>query len=212
MSTTDAFSGFKASHFAAYDERHWGRGSSRERAAVQDAVASLVQGLRSRVGEELRALDVGYTPDGPGIRNNWKVDSKSVYFRRPEAERLHLGPLFVAERARAAMPSDSLDNHAEAVLGLVIDTAGIDVGLRLHPGAIVDRRNLAEWLRAGNVDAFALTLQGLPETVTVAIGSDVRVGPAVDAAWVEQLPARLDAGEAFAVGRAFGRSDPVLSD
>lgn len=210
------FGGFLPAHFQSYEEHKWAKGTfNRERTAVHELALALMNIARDGMsaseetpGPEL-ALEA--SSDHPSVLNGWRVDAKWVYLVRPPAERERLHRLFVAERAAAGVPVDPIGFQSEATIALTLDLTGLDLSLRLHRHAALDRHNLSALLRTEDgARAFLATLRALPDTFTVTVGPDVRVAATADAEYVDLVGQRLGPdGDNIAIGRHFGRSEPV---
>lgn len=206
---SEVFSGFSPAHFDAYAEAKWKKNSHvRERTAAGEVAGRALEAARRSAFPDATDFQVGVTQDAAGILNNWTVDAKCVFLHRNTAELERIQPLLAYERQHAGFPSDTEAHHSEAILGLQLDAAGVEVGLRIHRHAALDRRNILALLGDSNgLSTLLDALRALPESIALSAGREVKLAPLIDEAW---LRAAL-AGNAdwLAIGAFFGRNEAV---
>ena len=208
------FPGFVASDFDAYEAHKWSsnrfnlpRMQVRER--VEQLAALIVQGL----GASMEGLVLGVSQDHPTIFNNKKVDAQRVWWGRSPEQRKELAPLIRRERSRLSCEAEPQPHHAELNVGLAVNFDGVDISLRLHPSACLDRANAQALLKdAGRASQLLALLQGLPDSVVMDMEAE-RVACA--ALTVESIAAGLEGlqpdSPAWYVGCRFTREDEALT-
>ena len=202
------FDGFKSAHFDAYEQRKWSMGRfNLERMRVREHAEGLGRALLGGLGE--RGLALRSSQDHPTIFNDKKVDAQWVVLGRADATRRPLKPLLVRERNLAHEAESALPQKQEAVLSLRVDVGGVEVALRLHRAAAMDRKNLATALAGDAVKTqFNTLLSGLPDGTVVQVG-DVVV-PASEANATAVADGLANGAEWLMVGRAYGRGEAVV--
>lgn len=208
-----AFSGFGPADFLAYEEHKWASNRfNLERMRAREKLQQLAGAAAGVAGVDALGLGMEATHDHPTIFNHKRVDAQWVFFARPEAERKRLSVLIDKEHPLHRVVEDPAPHHLHAILGLRLDLAGLEVGLRIHRNAWVDVRNLgARCTSAEGRAALVALIAAVPGGVVCAGGPEI-AGELVD----DETLAPLSAGgepetEWILVARRFDREDPLLT-
>ncbi|MBN2362150.1 MAG: hypothetical protein JXR83_22050 [Deltaproteobacteria bacterium] len=142
--------GFTADDFALYrPERRTSAMYTLKRRAVKDKLRALEECLRSALGASLDGLAAEFSDDSPSLVNHHCVDRQWLCWLRDAAAQQRLRSLLDKIKLTAPDALDVAAHHKHAHLALVVDERGVEVGLRLHRRASVDRENLAARLKEG---------------------------------------------------------------
>ena len=138
------FDGFSDKDFDAYAPAKWRSNVyNRERLEVKQRLLPLATALASRLlGTDGAALEAAASIEHPALVNHKQVDAQHVYFSRGEAARRVLDTIIDRARGVASLLEDPTPQRSHVFLVLSLSVARVDVALRLHPEATVDRQNL----------------------------------------------------------------------
>lgn len=190
------FSGFLPTDFAAYTANKWNSNAfTLERMKVKDklhllsqACADLVQGkLHPHLSDEF-----------PNITNHKKVDAQWLFFSRGGDQSVELARFLERIELKAEKIFQLAAHEKNIGISIIVNEAGLRAGLMLHPGALVDRRNLAAKLHnAWDRERLLSLLQGTP--LTISLGDHVASSADVSLESLEGLSAPLaeQEGEMF---------------
>ncbi len=156
-----------------------------------------VKGKLEGIGGELTQVleDAGLTlamnlsDEFPSLWNKKLVDTQWLFFSRDEAARVELTDLVDRERTLADTLADPTPRFRQVFLGVSVDKDHLEVGLRLHHDAWVDRQNLLNLAGTPEgVNRFKEVLGALPEHYEVSLaGEETFEPPAVDESVIEKL-------------------------
>ncbi|MFT5433732.1 MAG: hypothetical protein ACI9OJ_004440, partial [Myxococcota bacterium] len=200
-----------AADFDAYLEKKWSSNRyNLERMRVREKAEMLFHAVLTKLGADAESLGVSATADHPSVFNKRSVDSQWVLAGRKPAERKRITPLLSRELSVREAVEDPLPQHQEAVVGLRIDHEVVEVSVRLHMHAHLDRANLAKKLAdpAARTELVAL-LQALPAELLV--GRQKLVGATITDENLVEWAARLDAAQWWSVARRFARDDAEVA-
>ncbi|MFO8070947.1 MAG: hypothetical protein R6V85_03640 [Polyangia bacterium] len=137
--------GFTPDDFDAYLPEKWASNVyTLPRRKVKDKLESLGRDLSAALERNDLPLAMHLSDDHPSLWNNKKVSRQWLFFSRDEAARKKLIELIDTERTLADTLADPTPLFRHAFLGVSVDKDYLEVGLRLHHDAWVDRRNLRE--------------------------------------------------------------------
>jgi hypothetical protein len=138
------FSGFSAADFDAYQAKKWKSNVfNRERLEVKQKLVAL--------GRELMGIMIG--PDGsplaaepsvehPALWNHKQVEAQHLFFSRNEGQRKELDAIIDRGKSIASMIDDPTPQRNHLFLAVTLTEPAIELSLKLHPDARVDRENL----------------------------------------------------------------------
>ncbi len=169
------FDGFSAQDFDAYLPEKWG---SNMFTLPRRKVKEKLDFIGKRLFEDFKAYGLSLTKhlsdDHPSLWNNKKVDTQWLFFSRDEEARKKLAEIIDTERTLADTLTDPTPLYRHAFLGVSVNQDHIEVGLRLHHDAWVDRKNLTALLNDDASRAQFDEIRGnLPADFEIgAVGSD----------------------------------------
>ena len=169
------FDGFSAEDFDAYLPEKW---SSNVFTLPRRKVKEKLDFIGKRLFEDFRAYGLSLTmhlsDDHPSLWNKKKVDTQWLFFSRDEEARKKLAEIIDTERTLADTLTDPTPLYRHVFLGVSVNHEQIEVGIRLHHEAWVDRKNLAALLNDDASRAQFDEIRGnLPEDFEIgAVGSD----------------------------------------
>jgi hypothetical protein len=187
------FEGFTIEDFDAYLPEKW---SSNMFTLPRRKVRDRLEQLGRKLGEVFQSVDIELIPhlsdDHPSLWNNKKVDIQWLFFSRNETARKEITEIIDTERTLAATLADPTPLYRHIFIGVALDQHGIEVGVRLHFDAWVDRKNLLALISdAEKGDALAnLIREGLGGDYLCGISDDGEVPAAgITAAFIAQAAA-----------------------
>lgn len=212
------FRPFTDRDFDAYLERKWRSNVfNRERLEVKQNL----QALGRRLGPALQSaggapLACEVSVEHPALWNQRKVESQTLFFSRNEEARRELDTIISKQRSMAALIEDPSPLHNHIFLSLLIDKDRLELGLKLHSDASVDRENLtrkcAEFFARERLIGL---LRALPQGFRVGIVGQQPQRPAaeVDDEAIQALLQALPGARSWlAVWREYRRDDPKVGD
>jgi hypothetical protein len=116
---------------------------NRERLEVKQRLLPLGRRLGGGlVGSDGAPLDVAASVEHPAIFNHKLVDAQHLYFSRGEAARRELDAINDRARGIASFVEDPTPQRTHVFLALSVFHDRLEIALRIHPEASVDRQNL----------------------------------------------------------------------
>ncbi len=136
--------GLSLADFDCYEPRKWKSNVyNRERLEVKQKLVALARSVGGSVlGADGSPLFVEASVEHPALWNHKQVDSQSVYFSRHEAARKELDGFIDRSKPMASLVDDPTPQHNHVFLAITVSHEVLEVSLRLHPDARVDRQNL----------------------------------------------------------------------
>lgn len=130
--------------FDCYEPRKWKSNVyNRERLEVKQKLVALARGVGGSVlGADGSPLYIEASVEHPALWNHKQVDSQSVFFSRHEAARKELDGFIDRSKPMASLVDDPTPQHNHVFLAITVSHELLEVSLRLHPDARVDRQNL----------------------------------------------------------------------
>jgi hypothetical protein len=171
------FPGFTDRDFDAYAPNKWKSNVfNRERLEVKQKLLSLGKELSGAlVAADGSPLLCEASVEHPALWNHKQVESQHLFFSRNEGARKELDRIIDRARSMTTMLEDPTPqrNHVFLTVGIFHDR--MDMSLRLHPDAKIDRQNLERksvelWEREKLVDL----LRSLPAGSTVGVTEGAR--------------------------------------
>src|SRR5262249_47017911 len=94
------------------------------------------------VGSDGSPLFIEASVEHPALWNHKQVDSQHVYFSRNEAARKELDGIIDRQKPIASLLDDPTPQRNHLFLAITLGNEALEVSLKLHPDARVDRQNL----------------------------------------------------------------------
>jgi hypothetical protein len=137
-------SGLTASDFDSYEPRKWKSNVfNRERLEVKQKLLTIGRDAGERLlGADGSPLFIESSVEHPALWNHKQVDIQSVFFSRHEAARKEIDGIIERSKPIASLLDDPTPQRNHLFLALTISHEALEVSLRLHPDARVDRQNL----------------------------------------------------------------------
>lgn len=187
------FTGFTDTDFDAYAQNKWKSNVfNRERLEVKQKLVA----LEREIGARLHASDGSpllceASVEHPALWNHKQVEAQHLFFSRNEGARKEIDRVIERSRSIQTMLADPTPqrNHIFLAVSLIHD--GVEVALKLHPDARVDRQNLERKLAdAWEQEQLVEILRGLPSGYLLGVtGSNMT--PTQEAS-AERLRAALE--------------------
>ena len=166
--TYDAFPGFVARDFAAFEkQKQRDPESNAERLVVKRKLAALGKELAPALAAAALDLEAKTSLSHPYTYNGFKVDSMWVYFGRGDASKKAIKKKLGGELGKDVDPT-----YQGIILLVEIDERRVACGLKIHPAAWWDGQNFARRVRSAEGESVALAalLNALPRGYAMSIG------------------------------------------
>ncbi len=214
------FSGFTASDFDAYAPKKWKSNVfTRERLEVKQKLQALGRAAApSLLGVDGAPLSSETSAEYPALWNHKQVEAQHLFFSRNEAARKELDQIIDRTKSLASLIDDPTPLRNHVFLAVSISQTQLDIAVKLHPDARIDRENIDRKCD----DHFE---RGKLLHMVAGLGAQYRIGITPDvttvdlddsalAALVKRLatmpaapPLALAAPHLFYVGRAIAQSE-----
>jgi len=175
------FAGLTQSDFACYEARKWKSNVyNRERLEVRQKLLALGHGCAGHLlGPDGAPLFLEASVEHPAVWNHKQVDSQSIYFSRNEAARKQLDGFIDRQKPISTLLDDPTPQRNHLFLGVTVVHESLDVVLKIHPDASVDRQNLEHKLNEHyEAERLMGLLHELPEGFTIGVLPDqTALGP-----------------------------------
>lgn len=137
------FVGLTLSDFACYEPRKWKSNVyNRERLEVRQKLLLLGQSCAGQLlGPDGAPLHLEASVEHPAVWNHKQVENQSIYFSRNEAARKQLDGFIDRQKPIASLLDDPTPQRNHIFLAVTVHHESIEVSLKLHPDATVDRQN-----------------------------------------------------------------------
>ncbi len=209
------FAGFTAEDFDAYLPEKW---SSNMFTLPRRKVKDKLEAIGRQLFAELATCGLQLVPhlsdDHPSLWNNKRVETQWLFFSRDEGAQKKLAEIIDTERTLAANLADPAPLYRHVFLGVAVDCEHLEIGLRMHHDAWVDRKNLLTLLATEDGRCHFLDLLGtLPGHYEVGlVGGEIGPASGFDMDRLEDLTTRFGEGGGFLfVGARLPRDQvPVL--
>ena len=138
------FPGFTAADFDAYQAKKWKSNVfNRERLEVKQKLASLGRELQgAMIAPDGSPLAIEASVEHPALWNHKQVEAQHLYFSRNEGARKELDAIIDRGKSMASMIDDPTPQRNHLCLAVTLTEQAIELSLKLHPDARVDRENL----------------------------------------------------------------------
>ena len=206
---------FAAKDFDAYLEKKWQSNAfNRERLEVREKLEALGRLLApAMVAGDGSPLECEVSVEHPALWNQRRVENQHLFFSRNKDARREIDTIISKKRTMAALIEDPSPLRNHIFLGVMIDRSQVELSLKLHSDASVDRENVTrkcqEYFQREKLLAL---IQGLPEGYQVGIqGRDQHPGSELSDETLQELLQDLQGADSWlVVRRAFPREDPLV--
>src|SRR5258706_3724325 len=136
--------GFTASDFDASAPKKWKSNVfTRERLEVKQKLVALGRELMGPlVGADGAPLAAEPSVEHPALWNHKQVDAQHLFFARNEGARKELDAIIDRQKTFASLIDDPTPLRNHVFLAITLSHDVLDLSLKLHPDARVDRQNL----------------------------------------------------------------------
>lgn len=138
------FPGLTAADFSCYEPQKWRSNVfNRERLEIKQKLLSLAR----EVGVALTASDgsplfIEASVEHPALWNHKQVEAQHIYFSRNEAARKALDAIIDRQKPISTLLDDPTPQRNHVFLAISLSHEGLELSVKLHPEASVDRHNL----------------------------------------------------------------------
>ena len=221
------FPGFTAADFDAYQPKKWKSNVfNRERLEVKQKLVALGRALEgAMVGPDGSPLAAEPSVEHPALWNHKQVEAQHLFFWRNEGARKELDAIIDRGKSIASMIDDPTPQRNHLFLAVTLSEQAIELSLKLHPDARVDRDNLERKCEDHfEREKLVHLMRGLGEGFRVGITPEPMPVDALDGDKLQALLAQLGKGAGaptpltlsppqrlFYVGRAIGRDDAIAA-
>ncbi|MEO6953323.1 MAG: KOW motif-containing protein [Polyangia bacterium] len=184
---------------------------NRERLDTKQRLGPLAEALSTAlIGTDGAQLEASWSLEHPHLVNRKQVEAQHVYFSRGETARRALDTIIDRARGVASLLEDSTPQRSHVHLAVSLLSDRLEVALRLHPEATVDRQNLLRRCQDPYALAHLVSLvTSLPDGFVGGVVPDVQPARLLDGvALAEQLRRFGTASQQSASLFSFVRSRP----
>jgi hypothetical protein len=138
------FSGFGSADFDAYASKKWKSNVfNRERMEVKQKLVSLARELQAAItAVDGSPLAVDTSVEHPALWNHKQVEAQHLFFSRNEGSRKELDQIIDRQKSFASMIDDPTPLRNHVFLVVTLQHEALELALKLHPDAKIDRQNL----------------------------------------------------------------------
>jgi len=138
------FPGFTAADFDAYQPKKWKSNVfNRERLDVKQKLVALGRELQGvMLAPDGSPLAVEPSVEHPALWNHKQVEAQHLWFSRNEGARKELDAIIDRGKSMASMIEDPSPQRNHLFLAVTLGEQALELSLKLHPDARVDRENL----------------------------------------------------------------------
>lgn len=164
INDTPEFDGLTPEDFDAFAPEKWNSNMfTLPRRKVKSKLAHLGRLIEQQLQQESLPLIMHLSDEFPSLWNKKLVDNLWLFFSRDEDAQAALTAVIDKERTLATTLADPTPRYRQIFLGAAVNETHLEVGLRLHHDAWVDRDNLLRKLdKPENGDEFVGLLKRLP--------------------------------------------------
>jgi hypothetical protein len=158
------FEGLTPEDFDAFAPEKWNSNMfTLPRRKVKSKLAHLGRLIEQQLKQQSLPLIMHLSDEFPSLWNRKIVDNLHLFFSRDEEAQAALTAVIDKERTLATTLADPTPRYRQIFLGAAVNETHLEVGLRLHHDAWVDRDNLLRKLdKPENKDEFVGFLKQLP--------------------------------------------------
>lgn len=206
---------FAAKDFDAYLERKWQSNAfNRERLEVRQKLEALGRLLAPTiVAGDGSLLDPEVSAEHPALWNQRRVENQHLFFSRNAEARKEIDGIISRKRSMAALIEDPSPLRNHIFLAVMIDHQQVELSLKLHSDAAVDRDNLVrKTVEYFQREKLLQMIQDLPAEYAVGIvGREEHPAAGVDDETLQQLIQDLPSAESwFVLRRSLSRDDSIV--
>ncbi len=219
------FPGFTAADFDAYQPKKWKSNVfNRERLEVKQKLVALGRELQgAMLAPDGSPLAAEPSVEHPALWNHKQVEAQHLYFSRNEGARKELDAIIDRGKSIASMIDDPSPQRNHLFLAVTLSEQALELSLKLHPDARVDRENLERKCDDHfEREKLLHLLRGLGDGFKAGVTPDVVAVGELDEGKLLELVAALGksgGGPALPgapqkllyVGRAIARADAVAA-
>lgn len=220
------FSGFTAADFDAYQPKKWKSNVfNRERLEVKQKLLALGRELQgAMLAPDGSPLAIEPSVEHPTLWNHKQVEAQHLYFSRNEGARKELDAIIERGQSIASMIDDPSPQRNHLFLAATVSESAIEMSLKLHPDARVDRENLERKCEDHfEREKLVHLLQGLGPAYRTGVLPDLFSVGEVDSGRLQELivvlgkattPPAFTLGaphRLFYVGRAIDRAEALAA-
>jgi transcription antitermination factor NusG len=211
------FSPFSTKDFDAYLQNKWeSHVFNRERLEVREKLEALGKLLNpSLVGGDGAPLECEVSTEHPALWNQRKVQNQHLFFSRNKEARKEIEGIISKNRSMAALIEDPSPLRNHIFLAVMIDKDQVELSLKLHTDAAVDRDNLQRKCQEYfHREKLVNLIQDLPAGFRVGIyGQSDGVTAELDDEAFQKLIQDLPSCDSWlAVRRTLSREDPAVTE
>lgn len=209
------FAGFSDADFDAYlPKKVLSHVYNRERLETKQkllALGSMVGG--QMLGSDRAPLAREASAEHPALWNHKRVECQELFFSRHAQARQEIEGLIDKQRTLASLIDDPTPQRKHIVLVVGIDSKHVEIALKLHSDARIDRDNLerkcSDYFHR---ERLTTILRSLPEPYRIGVvGGTMHEPKDIDDDTLQALVAELaSTGSRLDVARSFPRTDPAL--
>lgn len=204
-----------AKDFDAFLENKWASHVfNRERLEVKEKLQALGQLLApTMVASDGSLLECEVSTEHPALWNQKCVRNQHLFFSRNNTLRKELDGFISKQRTIAALIEDPSPLRNHIFLSVMIDRHQVEMALKLHSDAAVDRENLQKKCQEFFLREKLLTLiNQLPEEFSIGIDGEEEtpVGDLDDDGMVELIQKLPETKSWLVIRRTLDRDDPVV--
>jgi hypothetical protein len=191
------FPGLTGSDFDCYEPRKWKSNVyNRERMEVRQKLLTLARKCAgSLAGSDGALLFIEASVEHPALWNHKQVDNQSVYFSRNEIARKELDGIIDRQKPISSLLDDPTPQRNHLFLAITVSHEAVEVSLKLHPDASVDRQNLERKLDEHyEAERLVGLLAELPAGFRIGVAPELRELDGVDADVLREIVAALPPG------------------
>jgi hypothetical protein len=220
------FPGFTAADFDAYQPKKWKSNVfNRERLDVKQKLVALGRELQgTMLAPDGSPLAVEPSVEHPALWNHKQVEAQHLWFSRNEGARKELDAIIERGQSIASMIDDPSPQRNHLFLAATLGEQALELSLKLHPDARVDRENLERKCDDHfEREKLLHLLRGLGDGFRVGITPDLVSVAELDEGKLLELVAQLAKGATpqaltlgapqrlFYVGRTLARDEALAA-
>jgi hypothetical protein len=207
------FPGFTAADFDAYQQKKWKSNVfNRERLEVKQKLVALGRELQgAMLAPDGSPLAAEPSVEHPALWNHKQVEAQHLWFSRNEGARKELDAIIERGKSIASMIDDPSPGRNHLFLAATVTESALEISLKLHPDARVDRENLERKCDDHfEREKFLHLLRGLGDGFVAGITPDLAPVAGLDEGKVLELIAQLGKGAATPAAFTLGATPRLL--
>jgi hypothetical protein len=190
------FPGFSDADFEAYAPKKWKSNVfNRERLEVKQKLLALGRELQGLLlGADGAPLQAEASVEHPALWNHKQVEAQHLFFSRNEGARKELDAIIDRQKSLASMIDDPTPLRNHVFVAITLSHDALDLSVKLHPDARVDRQNLERKCEDHfEREKFLHLLHALGAPFRVGVTPQLMPVAEVDDARVKEMVAQLAA-------------------